>query len=360
MINLCKLKCGFTDIKHLRESVLNLLKSLREKADLLNEIYKELLTKNVDETDTGLDSFYFQNKLIDIEICNNRTTFKIIDNRIYADYYKLFKIMVKFLNENIKNKNITSAFDNKIYPVYKDLKNVEYDFNYTIEIYNDIIQILDILHNELMSREHKLNMQKIKQKSGLNIDNLINNVNYNNNFLKNHIILFNEYLIIYNNFHTKYLTRFSLKTKLFYGQICSDIRIEEAKTSIDCHINDGAVNLDENEEKDIRNLISDDTTLNDKIQLDTKKNIKNELDCMISNISESASNRSLEHSASTNDNENISDIASDNMSPQKKRAEIKEEKKFIVNKNLSLTNQELEYGITKELLCNIDKLCTLL
>mgnify|MGYP001175814092 CR=1 FL=1 len=43
LINLCQLKSNFSDIKHLRESVLTLLTSLTEKADILNCIYTDLL-----------------------------------------------------------------------------------------------------------------------------------------------------------------------------------------------------------------------------------------------------------------------------------------------------------------------------
>ena len=75
MLDLSQLKNNFNDIKHLRESVINLLNSLAEKGVLLNNIYKDLLVKNIDETVTGLDSFYFQNKLIDIELFNNFNTF---------------------------------------------------------------------------------------------------------------------------------------------------------------------------------------------------------------------------------------------------------------------------------------------
>jgi hypothetical protein len=90
------------------------------------------------------------------------------------------------LLETIKNKNLTNPFENKIYPIYKDLEvNQSFDFDITIEIYNDIIQGCDILNNELISRQHNLILQKKKRDSGLNIDNLINS-----------IILFNCFPII--------------------------------------------------------------------------------------------------------------------------------------------------------------------
>lgn len=302
MLNLLVLKNNFNDIKNLRESSINLIKSLGEKVETLKIIYNDLIANNLNETDTGLDSLYFQTKLINIELDNYQKTFKIIDNRVYGDYYKLFKKLTKYLNENIKNKNITIQFDNKEYQVYKDLNNIQdYDFTSTIEIYNDIIQIIDILQNELLEREHKLEMQKIKQKSGLYIDTLISKVNYNNNYLRNTIELFNENAQTFNNFHKKYLTRFLLKTKLFYGQINNDIKLEESKIGIDYKLEDNqSIILEEDEENEIRSLINITDNSGKDIQVDTKNNIINELNSMISGVSDSNSNSSPEKSTRDN------------------------------------------------------------
>jgi hypothetical protein len=351
MLNLFQLKNNFTDIKHLRESVSNLISSLQDKVNILNEIYRELLEKNIEETVTGLDSFHFQNKLINIELQTHIEKFKIIDNRIYGDYYKLYKMVIKYLNENIKNKNITVQFDNKNYPVYKDLDLIiTYDFNYTIEIHNDIIQIIDILNNELISREHKLSTQKIKQRSGLNIDNLVNNVNYNNNSLKNQITLFSEYLEVYNNFHTKYLTRFTLKTKLFYGQINNDIKIEESKSSIDYSIGENEIILEENEEQLIRHYIPDDDNLNKKIQINTKASMKNELDSMISGVSltpqSSYGEKSQKNSKYREKNYENTDPDTNNISSTKKNSKNNK----LCNEKL-LTDSEIEYNLNNT--CNI-------
>ena len=296
MLNLLVLKNNFNDIKNLRESSINLMRSLGEKVETLKIIYNELIANNLNETDTGLDSFHFQTKLINLELDNYQKTFKIIDNRVYGDYYKLFKKLTKYLNENIKNKNITIQFDNKEYQVYKDLNNIQdYDFGSTTEIYNDIIQIIDILQNELLEREHKLEMQKIKQQSGLYIDTLISKVNYNNNYLRNHIELFNENAKTFNNFHKKYLTRFLLKTKLFYGQINNDIKLEESKNSIDYKLEDNqSIILEEDEENEIRSLINATDNSGKDVHIDTKNNVINELNSIISGLSDSTSNSSPE------------------------------------------------------------------
>lgn len=321
MINLLTLKNNFNDIKNLRQSSINLMKSLAEKIDILKIIYDELLNNNLDETETGLDSFHFQTKLIILELQNNQQMFKIIDNRIYGDYYKLFKILINYLSENIKNKNLVSQFENKDYKVYKDLNNLQdYEFSSTTEIYNDIVQIIDILHTELTEREHKLAMQKIKQESGLNIHTLTSKVNYNNNYLKNHIILFSDNIETFNSFHKRYLIRFLLKTKLFYGQINTDIKIEESRNSLDYKLEDNeneSIILQEDEEIEIRNSIKNTEDISGKsIQIDTKNNMQNELNSMINGISSSSDTNSFNSPRknghySPSDNLSLSDSNSD-------------------------------------------------
>ena len=61
---------------------------------------------------------------------------------------------------------------------------------------------------------------------GINIDSLINNIVFNNNKIKNSIELFTQNIIGFNDYHSKYLARFSIRIKLIYGQINNDIRIE--------------------------------------------------------------------------------------------------------------------------------------
>ena len=57
----------------------------------------------------------------------------------------------------IVDKLNVNNYEGRWYQVYKDLNNIQdYNFGTTSEIYNDIIQIIDILQNELLEREHKL------------------------------------------------------------------------------------------------------------------------------------------------------------------------------------------------------------
>tara|TARA_B100000902_G_scaffold399214_1_gene469041 strand:+ start:6460 stop:7551 length:1092 start_codon:yes stop_codon:yes gene_type:complete len=351
-----KLKINFNEIKNLRESVENLLKSLNDKINTLNIIYKDLISNNINETQNGLDSLHFQSKLINYEIENNYEIFNMIDNHMYCNYYKLYKNILKYLEDNVTNRNITSGFLNKNYPVYKDLDvNTKYDFETIIEIYNTIIQILDILNNEYMTREHKFELENNRKKTGLNIDNLVNSLKFNNETMKNNINLFIQYLCIFNNFHQKYLTRFSLRTKLFYGQINNDIHLEESKNNVNYSIEDDNIILENDEEDNIRQYISSCHDVNE--ELDTQKE---ELNNIISgiNITPQASCSTLNKSPSSEKDSlpSLSDITTkkeascitdlndinNNLFIINERKQYMIEKKF---KNNFLENDDLEYNI---------------
>ena len=346
------LKINFNEIKKLRESVDNLLKSLGDKINTLNSIYKYLITNNINETENGLDSLHFQSKLINYEVENNYEIFNMIDNHMYCNYYKLYKNILKYLDETINNKNITSGFMNKKYPVYKDLDiNTKYDFETIIEIYNTIIQIIDILNNEYMAREHKFNMENNRKKTGLNIDNLVNSLHYNNQNMKNTINLFIQYLIIFNGFHTKYLTRFSLRTKLLYGQINNDIHLEESKNNIDYSDNNDNISLENDEEFKMRDLIFSCSNIQEqslqKVELDNiisginiSPQISYSSNSPTNNISDACNNSINENNNinNVNNNTNVINKTTNNVN------KITNKSKIFITTKINKDN-ELEYNI---------------
>ena len=297
MTSTLELKDEFNDIKNLRESIIYLLDSLNIKINTLKNIYQELLEKNKSQS-FGLDSLHFQTKVINLECDNKDLLFKIVDNRIYGDYYKLYQNIISYVIKNINDKKILQLCENsKNYKVYKDLNlECEYEFNDTTEIHKDIIQIIECLQNELLIRERDLKMDDKKRKSGLNIDNLINSYNYNNNLLKQQIELYIEYIKVFHKFHIKYLHRFNLKAKLFYGQINSDIKLESnSEISIENVVisnNSKQKNLSFDKEEQQKLIKYANANIESKVinkfQSTTKKILNNELSSMLTGSSDNS------------------------------------------------------------------------
>ena len=143
----------------------------------------------------------------------------------------------------------------------------------------NITRIILELHNHLIEKTEELKNDEHKSEIGLNIHNYVNDEKYRNDCVKSKMNLFINYLLIFNNYHEKYMSRFNLKVKLLYGQIQSDIKLEEEYLN-----NNIILNLDE--EKKMRELIHEeseeldqilyaisDTTISDKTNENSPKTV---------------------------------------------------------------------------------------
>jgi hypothetical protein len=224
---------------------------LQEKVDYLNNIYQKYLASNIKDKLHGLDSLHFQSKLVVQEMDNNKVLFNIVKNRIYGEYYKLFKNILKYSLEILPDSNILKNFENKEFPIYKDLSITdEYDWELVIELFNDIITILNNLIEDKNLRDTYLNEQKKCRDSGININNMVDNYNFNINFIINNIDLYSNYLHNFNNFHDKYLSRLINTIDLFYSQVIDDISNNKLKENTE-----EENNKDDNKESE--NIIHD-------------------------------------------------------------------------------------------------------
>ena len=66
----------------------------------------------------GLDSFHFQSKLIDIEYDDMKRLFLAINNRMYCEYFKLYKIIVDYITKNVVDKKISEIIKVNNFPIY--------------------------------------------------------------------------------------------------------------------------------------------------------------------------------------------------------------------------------------------------
>ena len=94
---LAKLQTDFNNVITIRNSVKNIFDILQLRIDKLKVFYSEFIrdSKN-DMFIFGLDSFRFQSKLIDIEYEDMTRMFLAINNRMYCEYFKLYKISLYF------------------------------------------------------------------------------------------------------------------------------------------------------------------------------------------------------------------------------------------------------------------------
>jgi len=230
-----ELKLTFNGIKNIREEINSIFTNLEQRVAKLKELYKDFIDHNTTTLFIfGLDSFYFQNKLIDIEFSDMKKFYDLIMNRMYCEYYKLYKIILDYCHGNLcdDSKFIDSIRSKTEYPVYKDLEPYKrYEFSFIDELHDDITNTLIAANNYLNNKKHILESYRLRSNVGLNINNFVSTYEFEVTTIDSQISLFCSYVDFFHELHLKYLKRFITKIQILYGQVNHDIKFDEVSLS---------------------------------------------------------------------------------------------------------------------------------
>lgn len=243
LLSIGDLKDKFSKLKECKSNVLSHFENITSKIEKLNQIYEELIRSNKQTLFLiGLDTFHFQKQLLNIEYGSLHTHHNMISNRIYSDYYKLHKIIKRYVADNIEETKIVdmlNIFAN--YPVYDSL-NVHklYSFEYTSGLYNDLVDLLVAMNEYCNNQKILLKNYKVKQNYGLNINNFVFAFENKINDQIGKIDLFTKYMHFFVEIHIKYYNKFLTKIRLMYSQINHDIKFDDntSKATNDLLISD--------------------------------------------------------------------------------------------------------------------------
>ena len=242
-----KLKTDFNNLIIIRNNVKVVFDILQTMINKLKQFYSDFIKNNKNKLFVfGLDSFHFQSKLIDIECDDMKRLFLAINNRMYCEYFKLYKIIIEYVYENIRDKKITEIIKLNNFPVYKDLEPYkEYKIELITEIHENILIVINSILSNFNMRENELASHKSKKDIGLNIDNFITSFNYELIVMREKISMFLTYTEFFHQLHIKHLKRFNNKIQLLYLHISNDIKFDETiemnkdiKNEINYDIND--------------------------------------------------------------------------------------------------------------------------
>jgi len=227
-------KITFDKTKELRIIVNDIFTEIDTKLKILTNLYKDLVKTHVDKNyRLGIDSFHFQNKLMQMEYDNMKNISGFIDNRIYCEYYKLLKMLYNFIKNEIKDKTIIDKLliMHKQYPIYKDLEPSKlYEFDITTEINNTIVNIIKELKLFLNSEKEELYNKQKQSDMGINIDSMVHEQQYNIILLEERINMFENYLTTFGNHHSKYFSRIIIKLKLILGIVNEDFHLQNTRS----------------------------------------------------------------------------------------------------------------------------------
>jgi hypothetical protein len=266
----------FEYIKTLRGDTIEIFNEIQYNLDLLSKIYIDVVKKyHSKDSLFGLDSFHFQNKMIEMEYESIHKIFICIDNRIYCEYYKLYKIIHDYIVVHIKDNKLIEKLSKKTYPIYKDLEPLKvYDFEVICDIYSTIIKNIQYLTDYLIIKKSELEDNTEYSDMGLNIHNIINIQHFSNALLNERIKMFTKYLDTINTQISKYISRLILKSKLMIGIVNQDIQLKQINnTTLDDNNNNNNNNnnnklksvrrlstINSTEEENLRNFINYDNT----------------------------------------------------------------------------------------------------
>jgi len=262
-----ELKKEFTLVVIIKNDINELFTILHIRIKKLKDIYDELIKTNK-HCIFGLDSFKFQSKIMDLECEDLCRMYKIISNKMYCEYYKLYKMIVNYVEINIKDTKLLCLMKVGDFPVYKDLEPFrEYDFIIIQNIHETILTILIGINDLVLNNKEEIKLLKNKKDFGFNIDNFINSFQYNVDIITQQIKLFTDYVSFFHKIHLKYLRRIHLKLRLFSDQINTDIRFDDTEN---CDYN---YEIDKSTIESVKSMIYDED-----FEMDNFLHIINEID----------------------------------------------------------------------------------
>ena len=253
MSNINDLKKEFTLIVIIRNDIQDLFNVLLLRIKKLKDIYEEIIKTNMtSQFIFGLDSFKFQSKIMDVECEDLCRLYRMVSNKMYCEYYKLYKMIVKYVETTIKDTKLLYLTKTIEFPIYKDLEPFkEYDFSTIQNIHETILTILVGINDLVLNNKEEVKLLKNKKDYGFNIDNFINSFQYNIDTIVQQIKLYADYVAFFHKTHLKYLRRIHTKLRLFSEQINNDIRFDDTE-------NEYKYDLDKSTVESVKSMIYDE------------------------------------------------------------------------------------------------------
>jgi len=225
------LKNSFVKIVDSIQKITSVFEKIDVKLSNITSYYIELIEKNKEKLYVfSLDSFRFQIALLERELDENKTFFKVINNRIYCEYYKFCKTMCEYIFEKYSDPhlvNVAKAINETELPIYDAVDpKKEYGLCFVLTIHDNIIDLFKCLYANLHTKESELKEYLTKKKMGLNIDNFVFTFDYNYSIVRDKIRMFLDYMTFFHKMHLKNLTLMGKKLLIMRKEIENDLTLD--------------------------------------------------------------------------------------------------------------------------------------
>jgi len=208
---------NFEKIIYIKNEIMCNNQIIQDKLSKLKQIYNDLILKNNKKMFLFcLDSFYFQYKILNIEMDNINILTTLIMNRIYGDYYKLYNVIIHQLENAPLFKDISNNIAN--HTVYKELEPFrEYNIDAT-PIHDDILSLINQMKMRIETKEQEYDTYN-ESLTGLSVSNFLNTLDYENTLVREQLGLYTNYVHFYHQSQIHFLTQLRLKIKYFHENV---------------------------------------------------------------------------------------------------------------------------------------------
>jgi len=153
----------------------------------------------------------------------------------YRDYYKLYKLIIHYVNNEINDKNLKEMVkSNSNFTPYKDLDDKK---TYPEELIASInVFICNMLQSLNKIYEVRLSQNKSKenlQTGGFFIGNYVKTVKHKNDTIKHKLELYADFMDFFNVNHTKILDQINKKMSQISEEITKDIDFKAMGMNLD-------------------------------------------------------------------------------------------------------------------------------
>lgn len=181
---------------------------------LLNKLYLKLTNLNEDELELfGLDYINFQYEIYIKKFKNLKEIYKYLNNRIYGDYFKLYKLLSNYVNNEIHDKTILDALKNSTITPYKPLENSNYSEEILTGLHSFILNVINMLNKLYETKINNCKNKEALQLGGLCIGNYVETIQHKNSTILKKIQLFIGFIDFFNANHNKILSELELKMR---------------------------------------------------------------------------------------------------------------------------------------------------
>lgn len=213
----------------------------------------------------SLDSIYSDYKFYLLELEQIDSSKKMINNRIYTEFLRLFQIMQKYLNEiklTYENSDVREC------PPLKDLDQFnEYSIDNINNSFYNILFLIDFLKKHIEKLNKEIDDCEKEYNVGFSITNLIITMKNENLLIQNQLDLFINYVSFFLTNHNKLLNR-------VYDRLETIISFPVSIPAVN-----NIIKKDSNDSSD--SIITTNTTIEtkkDNIELEIRENDDNNTD----------------------------------------------------------------------------------